>query len=140
MRDHEKETPLYVLCRKWVQNDPETELMLPKLMLGVDSEAQEGAAAAPPNLPPVQSPSGEEAEEAEQPPPEEPPLPQQPKDVPSLDVRTHAFLIAACFRPCTVLHTSPASSAGSVSTCSWTVPSGKSGSKQRMVSFARLYC
>lgn len=96
MRDHEKETPLYVLCRKWVQNDPETELMPPKLE---DPDARDSSAAAASNkLPPVQPPS-EEEEQAERPAPEEPPLPQQQRDTPSVEVRK-AYIIPAPNKAC----------------------------------------
>lgn len=97
VRDHEKDTPLYVLCRKWVQNDPEAELMPPKLLLLEEtgdivreSSAGSGVRGAGPKLPAVPAPS-EEEERAERPAPEEPPLPQQQLETPTLEVRRKSY-------------------------------------------------
>ncbi len=81
VREHEKGTPLYVLCRKWVQNDPDTELMPPK------DRSVEGAVKEPVvKLPPVAPASEEEDALAEQAPPTEPELPESQRDPPTLEV------------------------------------------------------
>lgn len=84
IREHEKGTPLYVMCRKWVQNEPDTDLMPPK------DRAEEAAArereAATIKLPPVPQLTAEEEAQAEQPPEAEPPLPQSEKERPSIEV------------------------------------------------------
>jgi hypothetical protein len=117
VRDHEKDTPLYVLCRKWVQNDPEAELMPPKLVAD-DPGAREGGGGAA-QLPAVPPPDEEEARAA-RPPPEEPLLPQQPRDTPPLEVP-----------PPTHTHISPGRPSGFVhcrcSLCMWLVLQGLGG-------------
>ncbi|KAK9909181.1 hypothetical protein WJX75_008345 [Coccomyxa subellipsoidea] len=84
IREHEKGTPLYVMCRKWVQNEPDTDLMPPK------DRAEEAAArereAATIKLPPVPQLTAEEEAQAEQPPEAEPPLPQPEKERPSIEM------------------------------------------------------
>ncbi|EIE25164.1 hypothetical protein COCSUDRAFT_40490 [Coccomyxa subellipsoidea C-169] len=84
VREHEKNTPLYVLCRKWVQNEPDTELMPPK------DRAEEVAAkereAATIKLPPIPQPTEEEEAQAARLPEPEEPLPQSQKERPTIEV------------------------------------------------------
>ena len=61
--DADKDAPLYVVIRKWVQNDPDAELM-PLPAHGDDlAEAKRGLA---PKLPAVPPPSEEEVQLAQQ--------------------------------------------------------------------------
>ena len=61
--DADKDVPLYVVIRKWVQNDPDAELM-PLPAHGDDlAEAKRSLA---PKLPPVPPPSEEEVQLAQQ--------------------------------------------------------------------------
>ena len=61
--DADKDVPLYVVIRKWVQNDPDAELM-PLPAHGDDlAEAKRSLA---PKLPPVPPPSEEEIQLAQQ--------------------------------------------------------------------------
>lgn len=87
VREHEKNTPLYVLCRKWVQNEPDTELMPPK------DRAEEVAAkereAATIKLPPIPHPTEEEEAQAARLPVPEEPLPQSQKERPTIEVRSY---------------------------------------------------
>ena len=94
VREHERDVPLYVMIRKWVQNDPETELMQAP---GPDppkpaGEPQPGA--QPPAVPengagePTEDPEQDEAEPKEgagnaaqrAAPPARAPLPQTQRD------------------------------------------------------------
>ncbi len=79
MREHEKGTPLYVLCRKWVQNEPDTELMPPRDRFEESATREREAAAA--KLPAIPPQTEEELAKAE------PPLEVSERDPPTIEVR-----------------------------------------------------
>lgn len=85
VREHEKGTPLYVLCRKWVQNEPDTELMPPRDRFEESATREREAAAA--KLPAIPPPTEEELAKAEQLPAPEPPLEVSERDPPTIEVR-----------------------------------------------------
>lgn len=90
VREHERDTPLYVVIRKWVQNDPDSDLM-PASLQQPDPAGKAPQVSLPP-LPPAEEGGGEVP-----PPPREGPLPQPHRDPPPLDVR---LLVIDLEKPC----------------------------------------
>ena len=90
VREHERGTPLYVVIRKWVQNDPDTDLLPTSLQPGgADPSAAAGGGKVPPapQLPPL--PPAEDMEEV--PPPREGPLLHPHRELPPTDVTLDCF-------------------------------------------------
>ncbi|BDA41410.1 hypothetical protein COCOBI_02-1900 [Coccomyxa sp. Obi] len=89
VREHEKGTPLYVLCRKWVQNEPDTELMPPRDRFDEAATREREAAAA--KLPAIPPPAEEELAKTEQLPAPEPPIEVSERDPPTIEMlkRSH---------------------------------------------------
>ena len=90
VREHEQGTPLYVVIRKWVQNDPDSDLLPASLQLplqqpsSADPSAPAGVSKVPP---PPQMPALPPAEEVEMvAPPREGPLPHPHREPPPADV------------------------------------------------------
>ena len=100
VREHERDVPLYVLIRKWVQNDPETELMQPPApdppkpagdpAPGAQPQAEtgrpEGDAEKPGEGAEEPEQAGEELEGDAQPAPVQAPLPLTHREPPPTEV------------------------------------------------------
>ena len=85
----EKDVPLYVVIRKWIQNDPDSEIMPPPAHGDDLAEAKRSLA---PKLPTVPAPTGEELKMDVQ--PIEPPAAPHEDGPSSVEVR--CILPAQC--------------------------------------------
>ena len=118
VREHERDVPLYVLIRKWVQNDPETELMQqppapdppqpaggPALGAQMETGAGEplGGAEKPEEAAEEPERAGEEPEQYAQPAPVQAPLPLAHRELPPTEVTCpgrHNWSIPDSLRQC----------------------------------------